>query len=62
MLTPPSDYIANFKGQPSDVAPFLGASMVAKVAFQESAGKHSVSKVDYNSHGPACIHGVWQDA
>jgi actin-related protein 9 len=35
--------------------------MVAKVAFGESQGKHSISKIDYNAHGPSAIYGVWQD-
>ncbi|TXT09007.1 hypothetical protein VHUM_02481 [Vanrija humicola] len=56
------EYIANFKGATSEVAPFLGASMVAKVAFNDTAGKHYVNKVDYNLRGPAAIYGVWQDA
>jgi actin-related protein 9 len=45
----------------TDLAPFLGACMVAKLAFNESQGKHYVSKLDYNSHGPSCIHGVWPE-
>lgn len=55
------DYMANFKGQTSDLAPFLGASMVAKPIFNETQGKHSISKADYNAHGPSAIYGVWQD-
>lgn len=57
-----SDYIANYKGATSDLAPFLGATMVAKVAFNDSAGKHYVTKIEYNAHGPASIYGVWNEA
>ncbi|GMK55218.1 hypothetical protein CspeluHIS016_0202740 [Cutaneotrichosporon spelunceum] len=56
------EYFANYKGAAVDLAPFIGASMVAKLAFNESQGKHYVSKLDYNSHGPSCIHGVWPEA
>lgn len=56
-----SDYIANFKGATTDVSPFLGASMVAKQAFSDHAGKLYVSKPDYNLRGPAAIYGVWPE-
>ncbi|ORY26139.1 putative RNA polymerase II transcription factor [Naematelia encephala] len=50
------DYFANFKGATTDLAPFLGGSMVTKIAFSDQAGKHCVTKVDYNAKGPICIH------
>ncbi|ORX35635.1 RNA polymerase II transcription factor [Kockovaella imperatae] len=50
------DYFANFKGNSTDMAPFLGGSMVAKYAFSDYAGKHCITKVDYNAKGPAAIY------
>ncbi|WRT66639.1 uncharacterized protein IL334_003598 [Kwoniella shivajii] len=52
------DYFANFKNSTSELAPFLGGSLVAKVAFSDSQGKHAISKIDYNQKGPAAIYNV----
>ncbi|OXG80619.1 RNA polymerase II transcription factor [Cryptococcus neoformans A2-102-5] len=52
------DYFANFKKTTTELAPFLGGTLVAKVAFTDSTGKHSVSKVDYNTKGPEAIYVV----
>ncbi|KAL7418579.1 Actin-like protein arp9 [Cryptotrichosporon argae] len=56
------DYLANFKGATNDLAPFLGASMVAKASFSDTAGKHCVTKIDYNAKGPAAIYAVTSEA
>ncbi|WVW84200.1 hypothetical protein I302_106230 [Kwoniella bestiolae CBS 10118] len=55
------DYFANFKNSTTELAPFLGGSLVAKVAFLDSQGKHSITKVDYNAKGPAAIYNVSAD-
>ncbi|KAK6909760.1 hypothetical protein I203_103782 [Kwoniella mangroviensis CBS 8507] len=55
------DYFANFKNSTTELAPFLGGSLVAKVAFLDSQGKHAISKVDYNAKGPAAIYNVSAD-
>lgn len=73
-LTWCSEYFANFKNATSELAPFLGGSMVAKVrrylrreeswlsqnqvAFSDAVGKHCITKVDYNAKGPAAIYAV----
>ncbi|WWC61897.1 uncharacterized protein I303_104483 [Kwoniella dejecticola CBS 10117] len=57
LLTIP-EYFANFKNSTTELAPFLGGSLVGKVAFLDSQGKHSITKVDYNLKGPAAIYDV----
>ncbi|WWC69925.1 uncharacterized protein I206_103869 [Kwoniella pini CBS 10737] len=57
LLTIP-EYFANFRNSTTELAPFLGGSLVGKVAFLDSQGKHSITKVDYNSKGPAAIYDV----
>ncbi|WVR06768.1 hypothetical protein IAU60_003803 [Kwoniella sp. DSM 27419] len=52
------EYFANFKNATGDLAPFLGASLVSRVAFNDSQGQHAISKVDYNAKGPAAIYNV----
>ncbi|KAG9288041.1 hypothetical protein G9A89_017636 [Geosiphon pyriformis] len=49
------DYFTNFKDRP-DLAPFLGASIVAKLVFGETNSKSYISKVDYNEKGPSVVH------
>lgn len=66
-----SNYFSNFKGCTTELAPFLGGSMAAKVSlprlseftsadkqvvFSDQAGKHSITKVDYNAKGPAVVY------
>ncbi|WVF71159.1 hypothetical protein IAT40_005957 [Kwoniella sp. CBS 6097] len=55
------EYFASFKNSTGDLAPFLGGSLVAKVAFSDAQGKHCISKVDYNTSGPAAIYNVAAD-
>nr|ODO04059.1 RNA polymerase II transcription factor [Cryptococcus depauperatus CBS 7855] len=52
------EYFANYKKSTTELAPFLGGMLVAKVAFTEASGKHSVSKVDYNTRGPEIAYTV----
>ncbi|KAK4685022.1 actin-related protein 9, partial [Tremellales sp. Uapishka_1] len=54
------EYFTNYKGATTDLAPFLGGQMIAKVAFNDSMGKHCITKVDYNLKGPAAIYAVNQ--
>ena len=35
--------------------------MVAKMAFTDAAGKHCITKVDYNLKGPAAIYTITGD-
>ncbi|WVQ99706.1 hypothetical protein IAU59_006847 [Kwoniella sp. CBS 9459] len=55
------EYFASYKNATGDLAPFLGGSLVAKVAFSDAQGKHCISKVDYNANGPAAIYNVTGD-
>ncbi|OCF30710.1 RNA polymerase II transcription factor [Kwoniella heveanensis CBS 569] len=55
------EYFANFKNSTGDLAPFLGGSLVARVAFSDAQGRHCISKVDYNANGPAAIYNVTAD-
>ncbi|RXK39886.1 hypothetical protein M231_02820 [Tremella mesenterica] len=52
------DYFSNYKGSTLDVAPFLGGCMVSRLAFGDVAGKHAITKVDYNARGPSAIYAV----
>ncbi|WVQ77823.1 hypothetical protein IAR50_007514 [Cryptococcus sp. DSM 104548] len=52
------EYFANYRKTTTDLAPFLGGQLVARVAFTESQGKHSISKIDYNFKGPQAIYTV----
>ncbi|WWD17038.1 hypothetical protein CI109_101475 [Kwoniella shandongensis] len=52
------EYFANYKNATTELAPFLGASLVSKVAFSDLTGKHCITKVDYNAKGPAAIYTV----
>ncbi|KAJ9111374.1 hypothetical protein QFC19_001142 [Naganishia cerealis] len=46
------EYYPEFKNSSTNVAPFLGASIAAKAILNG----HSISKADYNQHGPAAIY------
>ncbi|ODN72814.1 hypothetical protein L202_08247 [Cryptococcus amylolentus CBS 6039] len=52
------EYFANYRKSTTDLAPFLGGQLVARVAFTETQGKHSISKIDYNYKGPQAIYTV----
>ncbi|KAH9940935.1 actin-like ATPase domain-containing protein [Epithele typhae] len=52
------DYFAEYRDKGDGLAAFLGTSIVAKLAFTDSAGKNYVSKADYASGGPRTILGM----
>lgn len=52
------DYFAEYRDKGDGLASFLGTSIVAKITFNESAGKNFVSKGDYASMGPRAILGM----
>ncbi|KAH9933319.1 actin family [Fomitopsis serialis] len=52
------EYFAEYRDKGDGVASFLGTSIVAKITFNESAGKNFVSKGDYASMGPRAILGM----
>ncbi|KAG2053699.1 actin-related protein [Suillus hirtellus] len=54
VLTVP-EYFAEYREKGDGFAAFLGTSIVAKIAFNESHGKNFVSKTDYNEKGPHAI-------
>jgi actin-related protein 9 len=71
-----SDYFSNYKGSTTELAPFLGGSTAAKVSppplssvqradqqvvFSDQAGKHSITKVDYNAKGPAVVYSTFDN-
>jgi len=49
------EYFAEYRDKGEGLAGFLGACIVAKVAFQDPSGKNYVSKVDYNAKGPVSV-------
>ncbi|KAH7926438.1 actin-like ATPase domain-containing protein [Leucogyrophana mollusca] len=49
------EYFAEYREKGDGLAAFLGTSIVAKVAFNDSQGKNFVSKTDYNEKGPRAI-------
>ncbi|KAI0731295.1 actin-like ATPase domain-containing protein [Earliella scabrosa] len=52
------DYFAEYRDKGDGLAAFLGTSIIAKLAFNDSAGKNYVSKADYASKGPRTILGM----
>ncbi|KAG2344070.1 actin-like ATPase domain-containing protein [Suillus weaverae] len=54
VLTVP-EYFAEYREKGDGFAAFLGTSIVAKIAFNESHGKNFVSKTDYNEKGPHAV-------
>ncbi|KAH9840137.1 actin family [Rhodofomes roseus] len=52
------DYFAEYRDKGDGLASFLGTSIVAKITFNESAGKNYVSKSDYVSMGPRAVLGM----
>ncbi|TBU54678.1 actin-like ATPase domain-containing protein [Dichomitus squalens] len=52
------DYFAEYRDKGDGLAAFLGTSIVAKLAFNDPAGKNYVSKPDYASRGPRTILGM----
>ncbi|KAF9813445.1 hypothetical protein IEO21_05604 [Rhodonia placenta] len=52
------EYFAEYREKGDGLASFLGASIVAKIAFNDSAGKNFVSKTDYASQGPRAVLGM----
>ncbi|WVQ79991.1 hypothetical protein IAT38_002092 [Cryptococcus sp. DSM 104549] len=55
------EYFANYRKCTTELAPFLGGTLMAKAIFTEAAGKHAISKVDYNAKGPEAIYAVGDD-
>ncbi|OAX38980.1 actin-related protein [Rhizopogon vinicolor AM-OR11-026] len=49
------EYFAEYREKGDGLAAFLGTSIVAKIAFNESHGKNFVSKTDYNEKGPHAV-------
>ncbi|KAH7911050.1 actin family [Hygrophoropsis aurantiaca] len=49
------EYFAEYREKGDGLAAFLGSSIVAKVAFNDSQGKNFVSKTDYNEKGPKAV-------
>ncbi|KAJ8588107.1 actin-like ATPase domain-containing protein [Rhizopogon salebrosus TDB-379] len=49
------EYFAEYREKGDGLAAFLGTSIVAKIAFNESQGKSFVSKTDYNEKGPHAV-------
>ncbi|KAI0741543.1 actin-like ATPase domain-containing protein [Daedaleopsis nitida] len=52
------DYFAEYRDKGDGLAAFLGTSIIAKLAFNDSAGKNYVSKSDYANKGPRVILGM----
>ncbi|KAI0794012.1 actin-like ATPase domain-containing protein [Fomes fomentarius] len=52
------DYFAEYRDKGDGLAAFLGTSIIAKLAFNDPAGKNYVSKSDYASKGPRTILGM----
>ncbi|KAI0350678.1 actin-like ATPase domain-containing protein [Trametes cingulata] len=52
------DYFAEYRDKGDGLAGFLGTSIVAKLAFNDSGGKNYVSKADYASRGPRVVLGM----
>ncbi|PCH44390.1 actin-like ATPase domain-containing protein [Wolfiporia cocos MD-104 SS10] len=52
------DYFAEYRDKGDGLASFLGTSIVAKITFNDSAGKNYVSKSEYASEGPKVILGM----
>ncbi|KAI8974545.1 actin-like ATPase domain-containing protein [Trametes punicea] len=52
------DYFAEYRDKGDGLAGFLGTSIIAKLAFNESGGKNYVSKADYASRGPRTVLGM----
>ncbi|KAI1793568.1 actin-like ATPase domain-containing protein [Ganoderma leucocontextum] len=52
------DYFAEYRDKGDGLAGFLGTSIIAKLAFNDSAGKNYVSKADYVSKGPRIVLGM----
>ncbi|KAJ7880321.1 actin-related protein [Mycena olivaceomarginata] len=46
------EYFPEYRDTGNGFAAFLGASIVAKITFNDSGGKNFVSKADYTSNGP----------
>lgn len=51
------DYFAEYKDR-NDLAPFLGATIYAKLAFSDPYGRNTVSKAVYNERGPGTSFAV----
>ncbi|EGN96560.1 hypothetical protein SERLA73DRAFT_111155 [Serpula lacrymans var. lacrymans S7.3] len=49
------EYFAEYREKGDGLAAFLGTSIVAKVAFNDSQGKNFVTKSDYTEKGPKAI-------
>ncbi|EJU03609.1 actin-like ATPase domain-containing protein [Dacryopinax primogenitus] len=49
------EYFAEYRDKGEGLAGFLGACIVAKVAFADPSGKNYVSKLDYNAKGPISV-------
>jgi len=49
------EYFPEYRDTGNGFAAFLGASIVAKITFNDSGGKNFVSKADYTSKGPRSV-------
>ncbi|KAF7370852.1 SWI/SNF and RSC complexes subunit arp9 [Mycena sanguinolenta] len=49
------EYFPEYRDTGNGFAAFLGASIVAKITFNDSGGKNFVSKADYTSMGPRSV-------
>ncbi|KAJ7089682.1 actin-related protein [Mycena belliarum] len=49
------EYFPEYRDTGNGFAAFLGASITAKITFNDSAGKNFVSKADYTSKGPRSV-------
>ncbi|KAF8998543.1 actin-related protein [Cyathus striatus] len=49
------EYYAEYRETGNGLAAYLGASIVAKIIFNESGGRNYVSKAEYTSRGPHAI-------
>ncbi|KAH7105895.1 actin-like ATPase domain-containing protein [Auriculariales sp. MPI-PUGE-AT-0066] len=49
------EYFAEYREKGDQLAAFLGASMVAKLVFQDQNGRNYVQKSDYSQRGPHAI-------
>ncbi|KAI0924001.1 hypothetical protein AcV5_009377 [Taiwanofungus camphoratus] len=52
------EYFAEYREKGDGLASFLGSSIVAKITFNDSAGKNFVSKSEYMARGPRAVLGM----
>ena len=48
------DYFANYKER-MDLAPYLGATIFAKLVFGDLSGRNYITKRQYNEGGPSVV-------